>query len=129
MTESPIPDRVLELIDRVITSIDQLETLLLVRTHPDRTWSAFEVSDELRSNPEAAAGRLSELADAGLLLVETGAARLYRYDPSRQELEATVAQLAHCYREFRHRVIERVYKKPDNLHSFSEAFRVRKDRR
>lgn len=128
MADNPIPDDVLEFIDRTITSIDQLETLLLLKAHAERTWSAVQVSDELRSNPHASEDRLRSLAAVGLLQQVEGSDGTFRYAPNAAELDRVVTRLESCYREYRLRVIERVFKKPDGLQSFAEAFRIKKDR-
>jgi hypothetical protein len=124
---SPIPDDVLAFIDRAVTSIDQLEILLLLRANPDRVWSADAVSFELRSNPQAAEERLQLLQAAGLLQRASGSDPGYRYAPGSPTIDDLVTRLGDCYRDYRLRVIERVFKKPDGLQSFAEAFRFKKD--
>lgn len=127
MADNPIPDDVLEFIDRHVTSIDLLEILLLLRTHGERTWSAAEVSRELRSNEQAAGDRLNALRSAGLVEPVAGAEPKYRYAPESSRLDLLVSRVEQCYRDYRLRVIERVFTKPDELRSFAEAFRIRKE--
>lgn len=128
MAGNPIPDDVLEFIDRHVTSIDLLEILLLLRTRGERTWSAAEVSRELRSNEQAAGDRLNSLRSAGLVEQVAGAEQKYLYAPASAGLDLLVSRLDQCYRDYRLRVIERVFTKPDELRSFAEAFRIRKER-
>lgn len=128
MADSPIPDDVLRFIDRHVTSIDQLEILLLLRMRRERSWSADEVSRELRSNEQAARDRLNSLRSAGLVEQVAGPEPKYRYAPESPGLELLVARVDQCYRDYRLRVIERVFTKPDELQSFADAFRIRKER-
>jgi hypothetical protein len=121
---STIRGDVLAFIDRYVRSIEQLEILLLLHARRDRGWTAQAVSDELRGNPESAAGRLQELATDGLL-VESGNPHAYSYAAT-GELDRAIAGLAEAYRDFRLRVIERVFKKPDGISEFAEAFRFRR---
>lgn len=129
MAENPIPDDVLSFIDRTITSIDQLEILLLLRAQRDRTWTGNQVSDELRSHPTAAAERLESLATAGLIESDGQTPAGYRFRPASPEMGRLVDGLDQSYRAYRLRVIERVFKKPDSFQSFADAFRIRKDKR
>lgn len=125
-TPSAIPDDVLQFIDRHITSVDQLEILLLLRAQRRRTWSPAQVSSELRNNPEAAAQRLTPLVDIGLLARDEQGC--FRYEPTLSDADRLVSGVDDAYRQFRLRVIERIFAKPDGLAAFADAFRLRKDR-
>lgn len=111
MGDSPVPEDVLAFIDRTFSSIGQLEILLLLRAHRRRSWSADQVSQELRSNATAAEERLRGLQDAGLVAPVAGADRCYRYQPDTPGLDDLVSRLAECYRDYRLRVIERLFQK------------------
>lgn len=122
-TGDPMDPDLLEFLDRHIRSVEQLEILLLLRSMAYRSWTAEGVSTELRSNEASAARRLDELARDGLLLVEQDTPRVYRYDPS-SRLASSVRKLEECYSQYRLRIIERIFRKPDGLRDFAEAFRV-----
>lgn len=66
------------------------------------------VSTELRSNPDSAQQRLRSLHAAGLLAPVPLEDR-YRYQPETPYLDDLVGRLAQCYRDYRLRVIERVF--------------------
>lgn len=121
---STIRPEVMTFIDRFVRSIEQLEILLLLFAHRERAWTAQAVSDELRGNPASAAGRLDELCADGLLSA-SGDPRAYRYAAS-GEIDRAIAGLADAYRDFRLRVIERVFQKPDGITEFAAAFRIRR---
>jgi hypothetical protein len=120
-----IPPTVLAFVDRHIRSIEQLEILLLLHRHRDREWTARSVSDELRSNPDSAGLRMDELVVDGLLGGSDGAPRAYRYQAT-GDLDRAVDALADAYRDFRLRITERVFRKPDGLTDFADAFRLRR---
>lgn len=120
-----IDPAVLAFVDRHIRSIEQLEILLLVHRQRDRAWSARAVSDELRSNPDSAAARLAELAEDALVAAVEAAPAAYRY-AAIGDADRMVAALAEAYRDFRLRITERVFTKPDGLSSFADAFRLRR---
>lgn len=116
----------LQFIDRNISSVDQLEILLLLRERKDRAWSAREVSDELRNNETSAAERMATMSAMGLL--ESVERTTYRYAPADSETDRLVALLASSYRDFRLRIIERIFTKPDGLTAFADAFRFRREK-
>lgn len=119
-----IPDDVLGFLDTYIRSVDQLEILLLLHTRSDRVWSARAVSDELRSNEDGAALRLEDLARHGLVAVAYENGRAFRYQLT-GDRHALVARVAFTYQDFRLRMIERIFTKPDGLREFASAFRLR----
>lgn len=120
-----IDPAVLAFVDRHIHSIEQLEILLLVHRLKDREWTARAVADELRSNPDSAAQRLRELAEDGLVVAADGSPDVYRYRAT-GDLDRAVVALADAYRDYRLRITERVFSKPDGLTSFADAFRFRR---
>lgn len=122
----PIPPEVLQFIDATITSVDQLEILLLLRDRRARSWTAREISVELRSNEAVAAERLAAMQAMGLLQRDGDSG--YQYAPADSAADRAVSLLAAVYRDYRLRIIERIYTKPDGLAAFADAFRFRKER-
>ncbi len=108
--------------DRYITSLDQLEVLLLVCSLPDREWAAEAVYQVVLSNPAVVAERLEGLVRAGLLS-SSGSPPRYRYGPANDELARQVAALGAVYKTARHRVVEWIYRPPDPLKPFADAFK------
>lgn len=127
VTVGEFPDDVRRFILDIINSVEQLETLLLLRGQPDREWSAQAVSQALYTQPEAAAMRLTDLHARGLLTVTEGPERLYRYRPATGDQDRLIGQLADVYRERRVAVISLIYSKPLNqVQAFADAFKFRK---
>ena len=124
-----IPGEVKHFIADSIDSVGQLEVLLLVRSEPERFWSASEVSDELRSGRSWAEVQLEYLCVEGLLSARESNAPSYRYEPTRPELEAVVARLCEAFESQRAEVIRLVFSQrpSERLRAFSEAFRLRRE--
>ena len=115
------------LIADYIDSVEQLEILLLLYQHPERSWSAESVARELRVSPMSAGDRLKDMTRAAILARVPGAEGEYRYAPERQMGEA-VAGLAAAYSERRVTVINLIFSKPvDKIRTFADAFRLRRD--
>jgi hypothetical protein len=122
---SGIPDNVAQFIGDHISSLEQLEVLLLLAASGPREWDGGSVARELRIDPNSAAGRLEDLAARGLVVERSGR---YRFEPASQELADVVRLLAETYAERRVSVITLIFSKPsDTIRSFSDAFKFRKD--
>ena len=113
------------------TSIGQLEVLLLLYGTKEKQWTALAVGDELRSNEAAANNQLDELLSTGLITRQN---RLnitsYAFSPTLPpEKQEAVKNLANCYNSYRVSIITMIYEKPvDVLRSFSDAFKIKKDK-
>ncbi|MFY0563258.1 hypothetical protein ACN28E_05395 [Archangium lansingense] len=110
-----------------IDSVEQLEILLLLHQHPERSWTAESVARELRISALSADDRLKDMARSGILAKVQGSEVEYRYAPS-QQLGDVVAGLATAYAERRVTVINLIFSKPiDKIRTFADAFRLRRD--
>lgn len=106
--------------------MEQLEVLLLVSSQPDREWSPEAVFSEIQSSIPSVTKRLQEFCERGLM-IQPGHLS-FRYCPKTQALDNAVRALAAAYKEKRVKIIETIYRKPiDNVQSFADAFRFRKD--
>lgn len=110
-----------------LSSLEQIEIMLLLRRSRERAWSASDVAAELRMPPEGAAMRLFLLASAGLLLFEPAGLPRYRYVGSDHEVEAMMSELETVYESNRPAVLQIVGAPPDPIRSFAEAFKLKKD--
>jgi hypothetical protein len=122
-----LPEEVRRFITDHIDSVEQLEILLLLHQHPERSWTAESVARELRISALSADDRLKDMARSGLLAKVQGSEVEYRYAPSHQ-LGEVVAGLATAYAERRVTVINLIFSKPiDKIRTFADAFRLRRD--
>jgi hypothetical protein len=121
------PEDVRRFIVDHITSVDQLEVLLLVRGQPRTDWGAVEVSRKLYTQPEAASLRLESLHALGFVERAGDSDPVSRYHPRTPELDQLASRLEEVYKERRVAVIALIYSKPDDpARAFADAFRFRK---
>lgn len=124
-----VPDDVQRLIDEHITSVEQLEILLLLAARPDAAWTPKQVSEEIRTSTSSAVSRLEDLHAHGFLVAVNGGDDAFQFQPSSQATRTAVEHLATIYRERRFTVIDLIFAKPiDRLRVYADAFRFRKDK-
>ena len=113
-----------------IDSVVQLEILLLLHGAAGRTFSAQDVARELRIDPGWAGPQLAELCARGALACTDGPPpSLYRYEPRSSEMRETIDLLARMYPTYRVTLTTLIFSKPPSpVRSFSDAFRLRRDR-
>jgi hypothetical protein len=109
-------------VNKYISSVEQIEVLLILLANPERSWGVPEISAILRSSPNSIASRLDALIAARLAAgnPEQG----YRYAASGRT-HALVEQLQDEYAARRFSVIELIFAPPDAMQSFADAFRLR----
>lgn len=119
-----IPDRVARFIAAHISSVEQLETLLLLRTDPGRPWSSSEVGASLRTLPDSIDLRFRDLREHGLVEPDGEGWRIAAGVEG-----ALVDELADCWKARRVAVIALIFAEPgdDPARSFADAFRIRRD--
>lgn len=111
-----------------LTTPDQIEIVLALLRDPSRSWTASEVSAELRMAPEAAAMRLFLLASQGLILFEPNAVPRYRYAGDNETTDRLLHELASHYATRRAEVLRAidVRTETDPVRSFADAFKLKK---
>jgi DNA-binding MarR family transcriptional regulator len=114
-----------------ITSVAQLEILLLLQTNPQQSWSPADIARELRIEVAGAAQQLAMLAASGLIREVPTPHGSFIYEPHTPELQAAVTALAQAYLIRRVTVIGLIFAKPPpstgSIRAFSDAFKLRKD--
>jgi hypothetical protein len=128
VAEPGIPGEVRQLVARHVTTMEQVEVLLLLARAPDRWRDAEEIRAELRL-PAAALGAKTLAGLEGARLVESdgGTPPRYRYAPATPELRRAVDLLAISYNERPVTLVRMVYDRPSAVQSFADAFRLRKE--
>ena len=109
-----------------LTSIDQIEIVLLLMRDPARAWTAPEVAAALETPPESAAMRLFLLASTGLVVFEAAGTPKYRYAPGDAHTQVLLTELAEVYESNRDALAVLVGAPPDPLRSFADAFKLKK---
>ena len=126
MAQGGIPPEVQRFIAENIEAAEQLDILLLLYRHAERSYTALEVSQAVFTVASAATLRLEGLVARGLLSSTGEADPAYRYQPSTPELGRQADQLAAVYQANRVGVIQLLFARPpDPLQTFADAFRLK----
>lgn len=128
---SDLGEEVVSFLRAHITSVMQLEVLLHLRGRPDEVIDPTQLSRELGGSVDAAIGCLLELERSSLVARADDPEQLgYRFAPKDRKLSATVDAVADAYARRKVAVVTEIFSEPpDELRSFSDAFRIRKDKR
>jgi hypothetical protein len=122
------PAEVEQFIAQHIESLAQLETLLLMRRHPDRGWTSSELSRQLYISPDVCMGIVADLERRGFIERDAANNELLRYRQGSAVIDNLIDQLAALYQERRVAVITQIYSKPvKKVQTFADAFRLRKE--
>ena len=123
----PVSNALHTFLQQRLSSIDQIEIVLLLLNQPTRSFTAPEVAATLGTAPEAAAMRLFLLASGGLIAFEPSAVPRYRYVVSDDEADVMIRELAEIYADDRDAVLSAIDTRPqDPIRSFADAFKLRK---
>jgi hypothetical protein len=126
VAEEGVSEIVQKFIQDHITSVAQLEILLLLHTNPKQTWTPAAVARELRIEPAGAQVQLNALVSSGLAIYDPP--DKYQFATQSPELSNATVALAQAYLVRRVTVIGLIFSKPsDKIRAFSDAFRLRKD--
>lgn len=110
-----------------ITSVEQINILMLLHLNPTKNWTVAEISEELRSVSTSIQTRLNGLYEGGVLTKPHH--HHFRYSPTSEEMSSKIAQLIESYQARPYKVIDLIYSGPSNvLQAFSDAFKIKKDK-
>ena len=98
----PIPAHVRRLLDHRLSSVSEVETLVLLVRTAGRRWSAQAVARQFVLDPQHTTLLLEALVDAGLVRCASG---YYEFDPMREDDRAAAADLAALYATYRTRIM------------------------
>jgi len=95
-----------QLLSEHVTSYEQLETLLLLHAHSERTWTVAQVAEHIRIDDANVALALMELCSHQLLERDAGRPVIeYHYNPANGLLAKAVDLLATAYRDQRLEIV------------------------
>jgi hypothetical protein len=109
-------------IRRSIPSVWALETLLLVRRSPARSWSPGELVGELRASDAVVLGVLESFQRDGLVAKSEDGR--FRFAPAADLLEDLTVALADAYAERPVAVIRTIVSTDAKLQTLADAFRL-----
>jgi len=127
-----IPEEVADFVVKHIPSVRVLEAVLFLAKDPDRSWTAMEISTELRCDADVLARDLAILSQDHVVSMKQGNAQLlYAAAPAGSQAHEAAIELLQFYKTHWLRIIELVYsdRREDGLKSFADAFRLTKARR
>lgn len=105
-----LPEAVTAFVRASISSVEQLAILLLLRANPFRSWTATEVSRELRGSEHSAELRLTDLLEQRLVENQsTDGEPRYVYSPASEDVRDTLDAVADAYAERPYSVIALIY--------------------
>jgi DNA-binding IclR family transcriptional regulator len=120
-----IDEELLGFVRSSIRSVWNVELLLHLRRSGDRAWGADELVRELRASGSVVEAGLQALQKCGLAAVDE--AGTWRYAPASAVFDRLTSELDVLYRERPSAVTQMLFSRTDQLRSFADAFRLRKD--
>lgn len=124
-----IPAEVQRFVVDNIDSIAELEALLFLREHRDRSWSCGSVAERIYSSREVTASLLGKLTNRGLITADGISPATFRYRPRTQEMARKVDQLAEVYAKYLVPVTNLVHNKSRrHIESLAEAFKFKREK-
>jgi hypothetical protein len=108
----PISDTLKQFIFASFETIDQLRMLLLLRTNPERIWSAMAICSRLYLQPDVVDKGLVMLRQKGFLTTPDNVVDWYRYQPASAELEQLVRAVVELDRTRPVTLIKLIYARP-----------------
>lgn len=123
---SGVSEQLKRFLEQRLSSLDQIEVVMLLRADPARSWTAPEVASALGTAPESAAMRLFLLASGGLIAFEPSAFPRYRFSSVDEELNAMLQELSEVLAKQRDDLLAVLQAPRDPIRSFSDAFKLKK---
>ena len=128
MSKPGLPNQIKIFIIETLSSIGQLEVLLLLYRNRGKSWTATEVGEAMKSSKMAAIQQLEELHTKSLVSRLTkNSTSLYEFNASKEQ-EETVEMLSKYYHDYRVLIVTLIYdKKGGAMQSLADAFKIRKN--
>lgn len=111
-----------------IPSIPYLEAILLLRNNIEQEWDITQVAKRLFINDKDAAIILSQLKNAGMIVIVNKNLNYYQYQPKSDDLKQTIDHLAETYSTHLVEVTNLIHSNTNKkAQKFADAFLWRKD--
>lgn len=104
-----------------IDSVEQLDTIALMRQHKEKWWTARAISEELRTSAASVSNRLKVLQGTGLIIASEDSTS-FRYSPRTPELGRLIDDLAEIYKVRKHTVLQLIFSPMKRARNFADAF-------
>lgn len=120
-----IPEHLAAFLRTTVKSVWALDLLVLVKSAPNQRWTVTTLNDRLRASTSLVEEILATFTRQGLVVLD--AEGTYRYHAS-GETDALASELTRLYAERPLAVIKEIVSAPnEKIHSFVDAFRLKKD--
>jgi hypothetical protein len=121
-----IPRSAVQFVTEHITSLDQLELLLLLLHSPDKWWDASSAAREIGVDTNSARRGLERFASQNLLAIAVTADVRYRFQPGDARLREAAEAFNAAYRTNRLAILQLVTgRSARSVRDFADAFRIR----
>jgi hypothetical protein len=128
LADAGLPSEVRQLIARQVTTMEQVEVVLLLARSEGRALGLDEIRTTLRLPPTALPEKtFLALEEAGLIQRDAGPSPTWRYAPATVLLRRAAELLAVAYNERPVTLVRALYDRPSPVQSFADAFRIRKE--
>ncbi|HST91807.1 MAG TPA: hypothetical protein VLJ13_06370 [Brevundimonas sp.] len=119
---STLDPELVAFVEAAIPSVWALETLILLKSGPERDWTMDQLVAELRANPALVADCVASLQRAGLAQERDGVAR---YAPASPGLAILADALQDAYRQRPVSLVNLIAtRRQDPLKGFADSFRL-----
>jgi predicted transcriptional regulator len=126
MAGEPLPSSVRQFILQHLSSVEQLEILLLLMNQTRAHWTAEEIYMVVLSSRTSVVQGLEKFTTAGLVEKSGETPSTYRFLSSSDA--PAINELRHCYQEMPVRVIEAIYQRNrDAVQGFADAFKFKRE--
>lgn len=126
---APLPQEIIDFLDKNISCIEQLEILRVLKEDPIKEWDTDELGQAVQAKPEVVAAYIAVMQGRGLLTLVGERNHRCRFGPV-AELEGIVERLLRSYKERPVTMIRLVYDKAAiPLRTFADAFRIKEDKK
>lgn len=121
-----LSERIRSFVLEKVDSVGHLEVLDLMAADPTRTWTADEVSHELRTNSSLASDQLQALVNHQLLIRLEDSR--FQFSPMDPKDLTRVTEVLNTFRDRRRVIISLIYSKPaERVKNLADAFKIRKE--
>jgi hypothetical protein len=128
VTPAEIPASVVWFVRDHVTSLDELELLLLLLQSPDKWWDASSAARETGTDTTSARRTLERFASQNLLAIAVTGDVRYRFQPGDARLRQAADAFNAVYRTNRLAILHLVTgRQQRSLRDFANAFRIRRD--
>lgn len=125
--ENELSEGLRSFIKQYITSLEQLEILLLLCKEPERSWTVEQVFRITQSNLASVAERLKNLTSTGFLTREEKPSVTYRFQPGSPEIAGCITELQRAYATSKYKVVEAIFSAPlSPAQQFADSFKLKK---